>query len=263
MSLAPATVRSTYQPPGDCSSERADGRQRARRAAARARAGPRGEQAEGGEESTALTASAAARAPAAGGAADPPAERETGEDGRADEPAAERHEHEQPAPPAPQGAAPLEPRHVPDRLERAAERERHAEARPQRAGEPDDERDRAAGQRLDLVVELRADRPGSGRGPSRGRRRAATGRPPARSRARRRARAAAGTARRTRSRRSAPRGWTRGRRGTCARPPRQGERRVAPLPRCRAVERGAAPGAAGPGRVRSRADRLGHARPGA
>ena len=86
------------------------------------------------------------------------------------------------------------------------ERERDAEARPQRAGEADRQRDAAAGQRLDARRRAARRRSGSARAPSRPRPPAAPGRPRARTRAPRRTRAAAGRSRRTRSRRSARRG---------------------------------------------------------
>ena len=47
--------------------------------------------------------------------------------------------------------------HVPDRRERPAQRERHAQPGPERAEQADRQREAVAGQRLDLVGDLVAD----------------------------------------------------------------------------------------------------------
>ena len=158
MSLPRTIVRSTYHPPAAWSRSDADGRQRRAREQLAHAQRPRGEEGERGEVDRSVDGQGGGEgAGILGSGADPPGDGDPGDDGRRHEPGPQRQQNEHPARPRAQGAAPREPGHVPDRLERAAERDGHPEARPQRAGEPDDERHRTAGQRLDLVLELRAD----------------------------------------------------------------------------------------------------------
>ena len=158
VSLALVTARSTYQPPAACSASEPTAASAAPGSSLRMRSGPWGEKAEEAEEGHQIDRErGAGRTELLRGSTDPASDREACRDRRSDERPAEDSQHHESAHPRRERAALLEPGNVPDLVERPAERERDAQTRPERPSEPDHERSRAPGQRLDLVLELRTD----------------------------------------------------------------------------------------------------------